>query len=123
MCGGGSREDVRGKRPAVKIAGDDRDGDGAGRVGGGSAPPCESESPAVDSRADSRATGSSGGLESCILGGEKDLRRRVAGARRGGGRPGPDRCSTQWKTAVVVAGARMAQEYCMKLMYPCQTVR
>jgi hypothetical protein len=63
MCGGGRREDVRGSRLAVKMAGEDSEGEGAGRVGGGSAPSCENESPAVDSRADNKATGSSGGLE------------------------------------------------------------
>jgi hypothetical protein len=68
MRGGGSSDDDRGNRPAVKRAGEDRDGDGAGRVGGGRAPSRGRERPAVDSRADNKATGSSGGLASCMLG-------------------------------------------------------
>lgn len=92
MCGGGSREDVCGKCLVVKIVGDDRDGDGVGWVGGGSVLFCESESLVVDSCVDSRVIGLLGGLEFCILGGEKDLCWRVVGVRWGGGRFGFDRC-------------------------------
>ena len=56
ICGGGRRDEVRGSRPEVKIAGEDREGEGAGLVGGGRAPSCGRERPAVDRRADNNAT-------------------------------------------------------------------
>lgn len=80
---------MRGSRPAVMMAGEEREGDGAGRVGGGRVPPCGSESPAVESLADKSATGSSRGLGSCIVRGA--VSEGVAGARLSCGRPGQDR--------------------------------